>query len=400
MAAWGDYDGDGWLDLFVGVESRGGADAPRRPSRLYRNDGKGGFEDVARSVGLDVVGFVKFASWGDIDDDGRPDLFVSVYGAPNILLRNAGPSGAEGWAFEDVTQAAGVAEPSFSFTSWFFDYDNDGRLDLFVADYFQPAPGAGVSSEGQPRSGDVAADFLGLPTSGSRPYLYRNLGGGRFEDVTLQVGLGHPTYTMGSNFGDIDNDGWLDLYLGTGDPRFQTLIPNRLFVNHAGEGFLEATEAAGLGHLQKGHGIAFGDIDGDGDQDLYAAMGGAFSGDGYFNALFENPGMGHHWLTLQLEGRRSNRDGIGARIRVSVLEDGRLRDIHVLAGTGGSYGASSLQQEIGLGDAASVEEVAVTWPGTGKVQVFESIEMDRAYRLVEDRLEAEAVELPRLELAR
>ncbi len=128
--------------------------------------------------------------------------------------------------------------------------------------------------------------------------------------------------------------------------------------------------------MQKGHGVAFGDLDHDGDQDIYAVMGGSLSGDTYHNLLLLNPGSRHRWLTLRLEGVKSNRSAIGARIHLRLETPGGVRDLHTVAGTGGSFGSSSLQQEIGLGDATRIVSLRIAWPG-GAVQTFEDVPMDR-----------------------
>ena len=188
---------------------------------------------------------------------------------------------------------------------------------------------------------------------------------------------------MGANFGDLDNDGFADLYVGTGNPDFRSLLPNRMLRNDGLGRFQDVTSAGGFGHLQKGHGVAFGDLDNDGDQDIYQVMGGAYSGDIYYNALYVNPGHSHRWVTLKLQGAVSSRDAIGARIEVRVHEDGRQRVIHAVVGTGGSFGGSSLQQEIGLRQATVIESVAVRWPATGLVEHFVGVGLDRAWLLRE-----------------
>ena len=127
---------------------------------------------------------------------------------------------------------------------------------------------------------------------------------------------------MGANFGDLDNDGWLDFYLGTGYPDYEGLIPNVMYRNRGGTGFADVTTAGGFGHLQKGHGVSFADLDNDGDQDVFEQMGGAYPGDGFADVLFENPGFGNHWIAVKLVGARSNRSAIGARIRVEIVERG------------------------------------------------------------------------------
>ena len=385
-AAWGDYDNDGWLDLFVGYESRG----TPRPCALFRNNGDGTFTDVAREVGLDHVGFVKGVVWGDYDNDGRPDLYLSRMAQPNVLYRNEGP-GADGtWKFRDVTAKAGVANPVKSFPTWFFDYDNDGWLDLLVASF---------SDFGSVALESVAADYLGLPTDATRTVLYRNRGDGTFEDVSRRMNVDRVMLAMGANFGDLDNDGWLDMYFGTGEPAFYTLVPNVMLRNDEGRRFQDVTTAGGFGSIQKGHGIAFADIDNDGDQDIYANMGGAYSGDIYQNVLFENPGNDHRWVTLRLEGTRSNRSAIGARVRVVVNnEDGSTRDIHRVVGSGGSFGASSLQLEVGLGRASSIDRIEVRWPSEGDIAVYRNVPLDRIVRVREGETDAVPVEQPRIRM--
>jgi hypothetical protein len=188
---------------------------------------------------------------------------------------------------------------------------------------------------------------------------------------------------MGTNFGDIDNDGFEDIYVGTGATDLWVLMPNVMFRNDRGRAFQDVTTSGGFGHLQKGHGVSFGDVDGDGDQDVYAVIGGWYSGDGFPNVLFENPGHGNHWLTLRLEGVRSNRAAIGARIKVTTRTASGERDIHRVVGTGGSFGSSSLQQEIGLGRALAIRSLEVRWPTSGAVQIFQDVPMDRVLRIRE-----------------
>jgi hypothetical protein len=198
---------------------------------------------------------------------------------------------------------------------------------------------------------------------------------------------------MGANFGDLDNDGWLDFYLGTGDPALGTLIPNRMFRNNEGKGFQDVTTSGGFGQLQKGHGIAFGDLNNDGTQDIYSVVGGALSGDHYQNQLFANPGHGNHWLKLKLEGVASNRPGIGARIKVVAKTATGEREIHRVVGSGGSFGASPLRQEIGLGSAEAIVRVEIFWPKTGRTQVVTGLQRDRCYTVREGEAAAHEVVL-------
>ena len=204
--------------------------------------------------------------------------------------------------------------------------------------------------------------------------LYRNNGRGGFDDVTAATGLARVVPAMGANFNDIDNDGFLDMYIGTGAPSYAALVPNVMFRNDGGRRFHDVTAASGTGHLQKGHGVAFGDVDGDGDDDLLANMGGFVPGDAYWKALFRNPGSGNRSLGMRLVGSTSNRAAIGARITAFVRQpDGTLAERHRVVTSGGSFGASPYLQRIGLGPAATVERLDVLWPASGLRQSFTAI---------------------------
>jgi FG-GAP-like repeat/ASPIC and UnbV len=377
-ATWLDVDGDGFLDLFVGNESGGPA---INPCELYRNNRDGTFSEIAKASGVDLVAFVKGVVSGDYDNDGDPDIFVSVAQGANLLFRNDGPGprGSTGWRFTNVAALAGVELPKNSFPAMFFDYDNDGWLDLFVAPYWGSAE-------------DVAADYLGLETSVERGKLYRNKGDGTFADVTREAGLHTVMQVMGLNYGDLDNDGWLDIYAGTGNPDFHTLVPNRMFRNDGGRRFQDVTTAGNFGHLQKGHGIAWGDVDNDGDLDIFEQMGGAYQADRAYSALYENPratpkeNAGRaDWVSLELEGTTANRAAIGARVTVRLETPAGPRRIHRVVSSGGSFGASTLRVFVGLGDATRIAGVDVAWPLAGKgaaaVQTFAGLEPARHYLL-------------------
>ncbi len=372
-SVWFDYDGDGWLDLFKGNEST----HPDDPDfcQLFHNNHDGTFTECAATCGLDVNDFVKGVTCADYDHDGRPDLYISVFGGPNKLFHNDGPDASGHWKFSEVGARAGVTEPKFSFPTWFFDYDNDGWEDIFVSGFNIEQPGDTFS---------IAADYLGLPNKGVRPKLYHNNHDGTFTDVTEAAHLNRVLLTMGSNFGDLDNDGWLDFYLGTGDPSLTTIIPNRMFRNAEGKFFQDVTTAGGFGHLQKGHAVAFADLDNDGDQDVFTVLGGAYPGDRARSALFLNPGNHNHWVTLKLEGTKSNRVAIGARIKLTVVTPNGARCIYKTVNSGGSFGSSPLRQEIGLGDATAITQVEITWPGSGLRQTLSGFQLDRAYQIRED----------------
>ena len=380
-AAWGDFDNDGDLDLFVGNESRremGDPPGDDYPSQLFRNNGDGSFTDVADAAGVRNDRYCKGVTVGDYDNDGLLDIYVSNFGA-NRLYRNNGDG-----TFTDVAAEAGVREPrGRSFASWFFDYDNDGRLDLFVAAY-------------DARVEDVAADMLGLPSQATSPCLYHNNGDGTFSNLAAAAGLEHAWLPMGANFGDLDNDGFLDFYLATGDPDYQTLMPNVMLRNDGGRRFQNVTTAGGFGHLQKGHGVSFADIDNDGDQDIYTQLGGFYEGDGFRNALFVNPGHGNRFLHVKLVGTASTRTAVGARIRIEIETPSGVREIHRAVGSVSSFGGSPLRQEIGLGDATRITRLDVWWPRSGIRQALQDIPMDTMIRITEGNPRYDIVELRRI----
>ena len=369
-----DYDNDGFLDLFVGHESSA---IGRHPSQLFHNNGNGTFTEVGEKLGLADLGFVKGVTSGDFNNDGRQDLYVSVKGAKNILFRNDGaktpnkPDFAD-WKFTDVTAQARVGEPLHSFATWFWDYDNDGWEDILAAGYYDET------------NDDVGAFESGLPSKAETPRLYHNNHDGTFTDVTGQMKLDRVILAMGANFGDLDNDGWLDCYFGTGSPDFATLLPNKMFRNADGKIFQDVTTAGGFGHLQKGHAVAFGDINNDGNEDIFEDIGGAYPGDTYKSVLFANPGNSNHWLALDLVGVETNRSAIGTRIRVTVNTPNGERIIYRTVRAGGSFGDSPFRQHIGLGNAVSIKEVEIKWQKTGKVVQLSKLVMNQTYRISED----------------
>jgi hypothetical protein len=307
-------------------------------------------------------------TWGDYDEDRDPDLYVSVIDGPNFLFRNEGNG-----TFVDVTDSLNVSAPVDSFPVWFWDFDNDGALDLYSPSYRGSVDAVG----------GVAASYFGASIPWEMPSLYKGDGRGGFRDVAAQMGLTKFLLPMGANFADFDGDGWLDFYLGTGYPDYEGLTPNVLYHNQGGKRFADVTFAAGVGHIQKGHAIAFFDYEHDGDLDLFAQMGGAFPGDAFADALFRNPGFGNHWIELLLEGRRTNRSAIGARVRVDVVEQGMRRSIYRTVNSGGSFGSNPLRQHIGVGKATAVESVEVFWPTSGITQRFAGVELDDRYRIIE-----------------
>jgi hypothetical protein len=368
--AWGDYDNDGWLDLYLPGEFDDKRPNPDNRGKLYHSNRDGTFTDVADQAGVRNERFGKGSDWGDYDNDGDLDLYVSNLGQANRLYRNNGDG-----TFTDVAREMGVTEPLSSFACWWWDYDNDGLLDLFVCPY-------------KAHLSEVIRSHLGLRTTGERPRLYHNEGS--FRDVSHETGLDRVLLPMGSNFGDLDNDGFLDIYLGTGRPPYMYLEPNVMFKNMSGKRFEDVTTSTGTGHLQKGHGVAFADWDRDGDVDVFLESGGATPGDMAGMLLFQNPGHGQHWLNVKLIGVTTNRSALGARIDVEMYDE-RGRDHratplfrrHRVVTSGSSFGGNPLATTIGLGSAQGRILIRVKWPASKTTQVFQDVKVDRAIEITE-----------------
>ena len=360
-AAWADYDNDGYLDLYIadGVIGDGAANV------LYRNNGDGTFTNIAESAGVANTGNSLGTAWGDYDKDGYIDLHVVNFGQSNVLYRNNGDG-----TFTDVTSIAGMTLPvTDAFVTFFLDVDNDADLDIFISN-----------------SGSFQAFIAGqitgaAPHDGDRQVLYRNNGDGTFTDVTRESGLYHAFGAMGANFGDIDSDGYLDIYLATGAPQMGRLERDALFRNNGDGTFTDATLALGLGNIGKGHGVTFGDVDTDGDVDIYVPVGGAFIGDQWHNLFYQNTGTGNNWLTLKLVGVKSNRDGIGAKVTLRVGDSVIYREVSGGCGFGST---NSLSLEIGLGKHTKVNTLEIVWP-SGQVDTHRNLSVNQKRVITEGK---------------
>ena len=282
-----DYDGDGWIDIFLvnGSTIDGFPQGAAPTSHLYRNKRDGTFEDVSRAAGLDLAGWGQGACAGDYDNDGDEDLFVTFWGRDR-LMRNRGDG-----TFEAASQAAGIEATR---TRWgtgcaFLDYDRDGRLDLFVANYIDfdlvtaPVPESGLCRY---KGLAVACGPPGLP--GAKNVLYHNVGGGRFADVSAASGItaASGTYGLGVSTLDFDDDGWVDLYVANDSS------PSALYRNNRDGTFTDIALRAGCaysqdGRPQAGMGVAVGDYDRDGRVDIFKTN---FAGD--TSTLYANTGTG------------------------------------------------------------------------------------------------------------
>ena len=343
-ATWADFDRDGWLDVFVCSE--------QQTNRLYRNKQDGTFENVATHAGLaggEGMG-CKGATWIDIENDGWPDLFLNHLSRVGAQLWRNNRDGT----FENVSRAMGIDGPQMGFSCWTWDFNNDGWQDIFATNYSRSVEAC-------------VQGMIGQEHTQANSCLYMNQGGERFVNVTQQADLDGVFITMGSNFADFDNDGWLDFYLGTGDPNLGTLVPNRMFRNLQGKRFVDITASSGTGNLQKGHGVACGDWDRNGTIDLFIEMGGAVNGDKYHNILFQNPGNPNSWTSMKLSGDSSNAAAIGARIKIHT-DDPDLPYVYRTVSSGSSFGANPLEQTIGLGKATRILGIEIQWPSPANMQ--------------------------------
>ena len=374
---WRDFNLDGLLDVFIANES---TSENKNPHEFFIQNSNGTFNNIIHNIPSLATSsyFAKGCAAGDIDNNGLEDIYISNNGSPNQLFLNT--SSADKISFKNISEPSNTLEPNNSFPTWFWDFDNDGWEDLFVAEFGQVS---------KPKSAFVTQNYQGIK-NGNQPRIYKNLKDNTFAEQSEKMGITDAIFSMGSNFGDLDNDGFLDFYLGTGSPNFTSIFPNRMFRNNQGESFQDVTTSGGFGHIQKGHGVSFGDIDNDGDQDVFCVLGGAYEGDVANDALFENPGNENAWVTLKLVGETANRLALGARVQVKYLTKMGIKNQYLTVGSGSSFGANSSQLEIGLGEATRIEEVIIKWPTLDKKKtVLKIIELNTFYTIYElgDRVE-------------
>ncbi|MGB6830203.1 MAG: FG-GAP-like repeat-containing protein [Terracidiphilus sp.] len=357
-AAWADIDNDGYLDLFVGNENG--------PAKLFHNRGDGTFEEIGHAAGIDQIAFTKGVTAADYDGDGYMDFYVANQNGINFLYHNNG-----NLTFTDVGKQAGVQAPAYSFATWFFDYDNDGWPDILV-DNFLPSVTESVKT------------YVGGPRNAETMRLYRNNHDGTFKDVTKQVGLDKVFMPMGANFGDVDNDGYLDVYLGMGAPSYTSMFPHVLLRNGAGKKFVDITQSSGTGELHKGHGIAFADLTRQGREDIVAVIGGAVPGDKHTMRVFESPTTRNNWLNVRLIGVKTNREALGAQIHVTVTDgNASPRSIYRTVGQNSSFGGNPVEQNIGLGPDAHNLTLDIWWPTSKTRQHFTGMAVNQFIQIKE-----------------
>lgn len=422
-AAAADYDNDGRPDLFVAGVNR---------NILYHNAGNGRFEDVTEKAGIKSGKWAVAAGWFDYDNDGRLDLWVVHYakwtpatdrycgdtargiriychpkyyeGLASTLYRNRGDG-----TFEDVSAKAGIgAFAGRGMSVAFADYDQDGYQDVFVTNDNMPnfffhnkgngtfeenalLAGVALKSDGKPvasmgtdfrdYNNDGLPDILFTALAGETFPLFKNDGKGGFSDATYTSRMGalslhHSGWGVG--LVDFDNDGWKDIFTSNSHVNdrvelFEPAVykePDGFLLNLRNGTFSDVSQAAGLTEVKAHRGAAFADLDGDGRVDVVvASLGEPVE---IWHNVSENR---NHWLKLKLEGRKSNRDGIGARVRIGNQWNEMTSAV--------SYASSSLDGvHFGLGDANVAEKIEITWP-SGKKQVLENEKADRVVTLRE-----------------
>jgi hypothetical protein len=357
--AWSDYDLDGNLDVVI-TDAYG-------PTRLYRGKGGGQFEEVTAKAGVDTVkkndpsfpGPPVFGgigtSFGDFDDDGWPDLFVQGWDWKK-LYRNKHDG-----TFEDVGVAAGIGDGSGArgYSAFFFDHDNDGKLDIFAGQYV-------VSSDEKWGFGPfcTCSNLLAPEGYSEREYvgastIFRNVGGGKFESTNAKTKF-IPFGTMSTSYADWDNDGDLDVVMGAGGPYFQQAEPFLFYQNNGDGTFTNLTPFLMQRLWGKGHGIAFNDYDHDGDLDVAMVNGSVVPGDLWPGLFLKNKGNDNHWLEVGLVGGPgTNRDAIGAQVRVTAGGKTYVREV----ASGGQFSTThGFRVHFGLAKADKVEKVEIRWP--------------------------------------
>ena len=359
-AAWVDYDCDGHLDLFV-ANNLGGLFDRKNPNRLFHNNGNGTFTEVADQAGLKTLYPTIGCAWGDYDNDGFPDLFVSNGIAPAQLYRNNGDG-----TFTDVSHPAGFDDPCIGSVACWCDYDNDGWLDL-------------VQFVWSPPEDTIYTLRTGHGPKNAFPLrIYHNNRDGTFTCRTKDLGVDGCWGTMSASVGDFNNDGYLDLFLGNGDPQMDRTEPPIILENDGNGRFNNVTFAAGLPFTGKGHGANMADLAGDGRLHLIIASGGLYPGDLLTVAVFRPKTVPGNYLNVRLAGTRSNRDAIGARLELRA--GGRAQYRSVSGGTG--FGCLPYEQHFGLADFTRVDSLHIRWP-SGLEQELSDLPINTTIRITE-----------------
>jgi tetratricopeptide (TPR) repeat protein len=358
-ASWVDYDNDGFLDLYI-PNNLGSLFERKVPNRLFHNNGDGTFTEVTDQCGISTIWPSIGGAWADYNNDGTQSLFVSNGIGRSELFRNNGDG-----TFTDVTKEAGIDGLLFGSPVFWWDYDNDGWMDIAQCTWSDHE------------------DFIYTlrndegPADGSPMRIYHNNRDGTFTQVNRELGLTGCFGTMSANFGDFNNDGFLDIVLGNGSPKMDRVEPPIILENQDGL-FYNTTFAAGLPLTGKSHGVNLADLFGDGRLSIIIAAGGAYPADLLTTNVFYPKTLAGNFLNVRLDGTVSNRSAIGAR--VTLRAGGRSQHRQVSGGS--NFGCLPFEQHFGLAEAASVEFLEIRWPG-GMVQRFENLPINKTLRFTE-----------------
>ena len=380
--SWGDYDNDGDLDLFVANVGEN--------NFLYRNHGDGTFERIWDGEIASDHGYSRSCSWVDYDNDGWLDLFVAnSNGEDNFLYKNNGDG-----SFFRIWDVPFVNDGGESYTGSWGDYDNDGDLDLFVANlngennalyqnngdnsFNRIYDGEMVNDGGNSIScgwgdydNDRDLDLFVANNSGENNFLYQNNGDGSFTRISEGAIVNDGGNALGSAWADYDNDGWLDLVVTNGDE------PSFLYHNNGDGSFERITDGAVATDVNTSRGVAWGDYDNDGDLDLFIAVIGN-------NLLYQNEGSGNHWISLLCVGNWSNRSAIGTTVGARAQIGGHpVWQTRQISGQTGYYSQSSMNVNFGLGDASQIDELELRWP-SGVVQTLNDLPADQFHTIFEE----------------
>lgn len=358
-ACWVDYDLDGNLDLFI-TNNMGGLFDRKTPNRLFHNNGDGTFTEVTKAAGLATIWPTIGGAWGDYNDDGFPDLFLSNGIGKPQLYRNNGNA-----TFTDVSEEAGINDPCFGSVALWCDYDNDGRLDIVQFTWSDHENVLHTMRHGEG------------PPDGKPMRIYRNNGDGTFTLRNRDIGLNGCWGTMSGNAGDFNNDGYLDLVLGNGSPRMDRLEPPILLEND-GQRFHNITFAAGLPCSGKGHGANMADLFGDGRLSVLLSAGGVYPGDLLTTRVFCPKRLPGNYLNVRLLGVKSNRSAIGSHLGLKANGRRQYREIS----GGSSFGCLPFEQHFGLASAKKVDELQIRWP-SGLLQDFSGLPVNQTLQFTE-----------------
>jgi hypothetical protein len=413
-ASWGDYDNDGDVDLYLALQKKS-------PHALYRNDGGGVFTNVAKTMGVASNNFEYslHTGWVDFNNDGKLDLFTSNHGQRNNLFINQGNK------FVDMASQLGISD-AYAYSKGFTwgDFDNDGDQDVYVVRTFEGLKGKSylfrndnfqLVEVGAAYHVDGSDINMGNRVSGEHygcafgdydndgyldiyascvqgwNHLYHNEKGLDFKEVALALHCADGDTSNQTNdfssscaWGDYDNDGDLDIFVSGDDVHPTKRSADRLYRNDGPAGFTEVGLGYGMGDTQEGYGCAWGDIDNDGDLDLYVAILGTTeskgaSGGGFDKFWVNEMGNQNNWIEINLVGTTSNRSGIGARIRCVTDSVSQIREV---TGCSGYVSQNMLRAHFGFAKRTHIDSIMIRWP-SGIIDKYANMAVNQILTMTE-----------------